>query len=313
MRPTLDIMVLNYNGVDLLRECLPSIVTAASTCRLAETHIVIIDNQSTDTSHEWVTTHWPAVAFVQAPRNDYLFSLNDAARDSTADLLIMLNNDIKPLANSLDPLLDPLLADDRVFSVAPCLLGADGQSVDVGRCWGEFRRGFLHQGSDQTSAPCPSLFAPGAALACRREAFLSLGGFDVLYRPAYWEDTDLGYRAWERGYRNVYQPAAQMVHLGSASWKQHGRDRIEFLFLRNSWLFTWRNVTDPTILAANLFWTLRYCIGAIRRGDALRRRAYAAALASWMVAVRGRRSQRAGSTLSDHEICRISRDSGDLL
>ena len=60
-----------------------------------------------------------------------------------------------------------------------------------------------------------------AALAIRRDLFLSIGGFDSYYAPAYYEDTDLAFQVRARGLRVLYQPAAEIFHLEGVS---HGRD-----------------------------------------------------------------------------------------
>ena len=64
-------------------------------------------------------------------------------------------------------------------------------------------------------------YCSGAALAIRRDLFLEMGGFDIHYAPAYYEDTDLAFRVRARGLRVLYQPAAEVFHLEGVS---HGRD-----------------------------------------------------------------------------------------
>jgi glycosyltransferase involved in cell wall biosynthesis len=61
-------------------------------------------------------------------------------------------------------------------------------------------------------------FCSGAFLMTRLELFRALGGFDELYRPAYYEDVDYCVRLWKRGYRVVYQPTIRVWHyeFGSA-------------------------------------------------------------------------------------------------
>jgi glycosyltransferase involved in cell wall biosynthesis len=55
-------------------------------------------------------------------------------------------------------------------------------------------------------------YVSGAALAIRRDLFERLGGFDPLYAPAYYEDTDLAFRVRAAGYRVYYQPWSRVLH-----------------------------------------------------------------------------------------------------
>lgn len=71
---------------------------------------------------------------------------------------------------------------------------------------------------------------------------MELGGFDPLYRPAYWEDTDLSYRAWKRGWKVIYEPRSVMYHKIAATLDElYGRPRMTRLIARNGVLFTVKN------------------------------------------------------------------------
>ncbi len=58
----------------------------------------------------------------------------------------------------------------------------------------------------------PCAYGGGGSCAFDRRKFLELGGFDELLAPFYLEDTDLGYMAWKRGWKNLYQPASVVYH-----------------------------------------------------------------------------------------------------
>jgi O-antigen biosynthesis protein len=60
-------------------------------------------------------------------------------------------------------------------------------------------------------------YCSGAFLLTRRETFLSMGGFDELFQPFYYEETDYCLRLWERGLRVVYEPDAALLHYEFAS------------------------------------------------------------------------------------------------
>ncbi len=59
-------------------------------------------------------------------------------------------------------------------------------------------------------------FASAACMLVPADLFLDLGGFDEIYAPGYYEDTDLCFRLHERGLRTIYEPRSRVVHV------QHG-------------------------------------------------------------------------------------------
>lgn len=306
-RPTCALLVLNYNGRSLLEQCLPSVVKAAQRCRLCEVQTVVVDNQSQDGSIEWVKEHLSQVVVLRSPENLYLYALNWAAEVVNSDYLVLLNNDVIMEPDSLDPLLEPLLRDKLIFSVTPLLMKPDRQSIDAAKRWGEFRRGFLHHDTDpEVKTLAPTLFPTGGAFSISRNRFLACGGFNRLYYPAYWEDVDLGYRAWKSGLINVYQPASLMYHMKAASWGKESSAYVQQINIRNSWLFTWHNVDDPTILAANLAWTVRYYLSAVKHKNHIQRRALNQAFRRWKDSWQSRHLRSKQTRLSDRMICQIA-------
>ena len=270
--------------------------------------VIVIDNQSTDDSLAWLSTHFPAVKILRAPRNRYLYSLNWAAGELTHDWLLLLNNDVYMTQDCLDPLFELLLRYPQAFAVSPQFLRPDKVTVDSARRVGEFWRGQLRHTNDTSPAgPAPTLFATGGAYLVRKAEFQAYGGFDELYYPAYWEDVDLSYRAWKRGRPSLYQPASVMYHYGSASMNAEGGEKSVFLNHRNAWLFTWRNVSDLAILSASVFWTACYWMALRRRGEEQGLSVYRAAFRLWPTAIRGRPRRSGEQRLSDRQICTASR------
>jgi len=112
---------------------------------------------------------------------------------------------------------------------------------------------------------------------CKRTLFFELGGFDELYTPYAWEDLDLGYRAWKRGYRIRYEPQAVCYHKREATTRSVFSN---FFFItlmwRNKFFFMWKNITYGPFMADHLLrlpWKLfkflcngrwRYVVGFMR-------------------------------------------------
>ena len=87
-------------------------------------------------------------------------------------------------------------------------------------------------------------YANGGGSFFRRLPFLELGGFDDLFAPYYWEDADLGFRAWKQGYESYYSPALRLKHDCGASIAADTKRQVKRIKQRNRHLFHWLNFTD---------------------------------------------------------------------
>ena len=235
--PSCCLMILNYNGQELLRECLPSALAAADAFE-GPCPVVVVDNQSTEGDLEFLAKTFPEVEAVSAERNDYLFSLNAEVAKRSEDVVIILNNDMTFDEGFIAPLLRYF---DRpeIFAVTARVFDWDRESVITARSrlvrkklWYSLHRTFHEE------EPCFTFYAAGGAAAFRRSMYLELGGFDPLFRPAYYEEVDLSYRAWKRGWKVIYEPASIMIHRRAATLgKQHSKERLQKMICRNQVLF----------------------------------------------------------------------------
>ena len=69
-----------------------------------------------------------------------------------------------------------------------------------------------HRDDPAIQVPYPCAYGGGGSCAFDRRKFLELGGFDELLAPFYMEDTDIGYLAWKRGWKVLYQPHSVVYH-----------------------------------------------------------------------------------------------------
>jgi GT2 family glycosyltransferase/phosphatidylglycerophosphate synthase len=260
-----DVLVLNYNGGALLVECLPSIVRAAAKSR-HDCRVTVIDNDSTDDSLAILAEQFPAISVRRMP-NRGLCSFNEALRDSTARVALLLNNDVKADEPALDPLIDALLErrvndEEPRFASAPRCFLFDHQTHEGFQTAVRWRFGLVQATAlfpgAETIADRPGLTAnAGSVLAVDRVAFLELGGFDERYLPGRIEDLDLCYRAFQSGRVVAYVPQSVFFHRGGATFDAHyGRRGSERLALRNTLLFQWKNLRDRRSRITQAFWTL---------------------------------------------------------
>jgi len=245
--PTCAAVVLNYNGRPLLQENLPSVIAAAQRVD-GGCEVIVLDNRSTDGSVEFVRGNYPGVIVEVAPASRVVFSYNGLLQRLRHKYVVLLNNDVRLREDTLSVLLPPCTAPD-VFAVSAVLLNSDG--TQRRRVLARTHRGLLRTASAEAKAAGPTLDAGGACTAFDREKFVALGGFDDLYWPYYWEDTDLSYVAWKRGFRVLVEPRSVAYHLHRGTIQS---DEAGVIFNQNAHLFFWKNITDPAAVAKHIAW-----------------------------------------------------------
>ena len=250
------VLVLNYNGRRLLEECLPSVLASAEVSRHA-CRVVVIDNDSSDQSAEFLSQRFPTVEVVRRP-NRGLCSFNDVLRNVPCRAAVLLNNDVKLDRGCIDALVEPLLLNEREtvgsesmprnWMTAPRCWRFDGSALEGFKTAVRWRWGLVqatalfpgHQAAHELAGPTASA---GAAMAVDRSVFLELGGFDPLYLPGRIEDLDLCFRAYLAGYQALYVPQAKAYHRGMATFGPAFSVRgCDHLALRNTLLFQWKNL-----------------------------------------------------------------------
>jgi GT2 family glycosyltransferase len=231
---------------------------------------------------------------------------NAGARASRGDILYFLNTDARVDDGFLDPVVKRF-DDPEVFAVGS-REGAAQASRTLVVPVPFFRFGlFGHRYCEilQRADPIRLSFVSAGHAGLSRAKFLALGGFDELYRPFYWEDVDLCYRAWRRGWQVLLEPASRVEHTRQGTIGRFYRPhRIGAIYWKNRFLFVWKNIRDPAWVAQHLAW-LPLVLGghAAARGPAVLR-GFLAALGQAGEAIEKRRASLGEGRLSDREIVR---------
>jgi GT2 family glycosyltransferase len=266
------ILVLNYNGRDLLDECLPSIVKAARhspvPCRVS-----VVDNGSRDGSRELLAARWGDVGLIRED-NRGLASFNSVLKRLEEPVVLLLNNDVKLDSFAVGPLLRTFEEQDDAFFSAPLCWTFDGQTYEGMRTRIRSRFGIIQgmcrvPGFEQTLDRPDLTAAAGPVLAVHRQRFLELGGYDPIFFPGRIEDLDLGFRGWMAGYRGYYVPESVAYHRGFGTFgPQLGARACDRLASRNSLIFAWKN-TGGLRLLCHFAWLpirLAHALGSGRFG-----------------------------------------------
>jgi GT2 family glycosyltransferase/glycosyltransferase involved in cell wall biosynthesis len=243
-----SIVIPNWNGRDLLAKYLPSVIEASAGNSANE--IIVVDNGSTDGSVEFVRENFPRVRVLALGENlGFGGGSNAGIHAARNDVAVLLNSDMRVEPGFLAPLLEAF-TDEKVFAVSCQIFFSDPSKrrEETGLAQGWWEHGGLRVGHREdpdivTLFPC--FYGGGGSCAFHREKFLELGGFDEIFQPFYLEDTDLGYMAWKRGWKVLYQPRSVVYHEHRGTIGKRFSDAyIQGVLKKNFLLFTWKNIHE---------------------------------------------------------------------
>lgn len=248
----LSVIILNWNGLHLLQEYLPSVATNT---RGPEVEVVVADNGSVDGSVEWVRRHYPDIRILEFGRNlGYAAGYNEALRLTGRQYTVLLNSDVKVGSGWWQPLLRFMDAHDRCGACQPKIMSAlDPEKFEYAGAAGGYLdrlgypycrgRMFGHTEYDRgqyDGAPAKVAWASGAALMVRNLAYFEAGALDEKFF-AHMEEIDLCCRMQGLGWEVYALSDSKVYHLGGASLRQ-GDPKKTYLNFRNNLLLLHKNL-----------------------------------------------------------------------
>lgn len=238
-----SVVIPNYNGEDLLEENLPKVFKALY--GLAE--VIVVDDNSSDGSVNFLKTQ--KIKLLKNSKNlGFSSTVNKGVKAAKGEIVVLLNTDVYPESNFLDPLLE-YFKDPQVFAVG-CLDKSieKGKIVLRGRGIGKWYRGFLVHARGEINRN-NTLWVSGGSGAFRKSIWEKLEGLNELYSPFYWEDIDLSYRAQKSGYKVLFEKRSVVnhEHERGAIKKSYSNFKIKTIAYRNQFIFVWENATDLSL------------------------------------------------------------------
>ncbi len=249
------VIILNWNGRDLLRRYLPSVVKN-TTATGAE--VIVADNASSDDSIDVLRTEFPDVRLLRFDKNyGFAGGYNKALAAVDHDYVVLLNSDVCTPPNWLEPLVELLDANPDVAACAPKLrddkkheffeyAGAAGGYLDW-LCY-PFCRGrvmnVVEKDLGQYDDDADALWVSGAALCIRRTLYNEVGGLDEDFF-AHMEEIDLCWRLRNKGHRIVATGHSAVFHLGGATLDNTNPQKT-YLNFRNNLFMLIKNYNTRT-------------------------------------------------------------------
>jgi GT2 family glycosyltransferase len=321
-----SIVIPNWNGRNLLQRFLPSVSIAASRYQEQfgkKVEIVVVDDGSTDDSVGWFTREYgeaPRMYLVVRPKNGgFVPAANSGFAAVRHRIVFLINNDVSVSPDAIAPLVRHF-EDEKVFAVCCKAYRIETNEVDGAGKLGTFKNGFWRVfenyeiRDEQKSHPgrrWPSFFGSGGYTAYDGNKLSLLGGFNKLLAPYYWEDVEICYRAWKRGWVVEYEPESTVYHLGSATMKKEIPEaRLRVASERNRLLMTWVNLHDSFWFSQHVAWLGLKLLGAALTLDLQMWRSFYQALCRLPEVLPARRIERSASVRSDREIAAIFENIG---
>ncbi len=244
------IVILNWNGKQLLEQFLPSVVNFSKN----EADIYVADNASTDDSVNFVKENFPNIHIIQNTENGgYAKGYNDALLHVEADIYALVNSDIEVTEHWLTPIIEQFKKESNTAAIQPKILDyKDKNAFEYAGAAGGFidKYGFpycrgrlfdtIEKDTGQFNDVVNIFWASGACLFIRAEIFHDLHGFDADFF-AHQEEIDLCWRIQNTGGQIQYVGASTVYHVGGATLHQYNPQKT-YLNFRNSLYAIVKNV-----------------------------------------------------------------------
>lgn len=226
----ISIIIVSFNTKNLLHACLQSL-SENPMASLYE--IIIVDNHSTDGTKEMLAHEFSSLTVIANEKNEgFSKANNQAAEISKGDYLLFLNSDTVINGSSIEKLHDYLKNSPQAGIVGPKIVGPTGvptrsymRFLTINMFWGgsklfapfmDIKKNRMHYPHYDFTTTRDVPWLSGACMMIKRSVFQQVGGFDEHYF-FYCEDMDLCLQVHRLGYKIVYLPSAEMIHLFSGS------------------------------------------------------------------------------------------------
>jgi GT2 family glycosyltransferase len=249
------VCILNFNGAHYLKTYLPFLLnTTYGNCLY-----YVIDNGSTDDS-ALIVAEYPNVIWKPLDTNyGYAGGYNIGLKNINADVLVLLNSDVEVSPNWLEPIIDLFNSNHNIAAIQPKILqinkrnyfeyaGAAGGYIDAlgySFCKGRIFD-YCEADISQYNTPTPIMWASGACLCIKKDAYEKVGGLDALFF-AHFEEIDLCWRLQRANYQIYTQPLAHVYHVGGGTLPT-GSYRKVYLNFRNNLFMLIKNAPISTLL-----------------------------------------------------------------
>jgi len=238
-----SVVIANYNGEDLLKKNLSKIIGLSKNPKNFILEIIIVDDGSNDGSAKFIKENFPEIRLIRHKVNrGVAAAFNTGVRSARGELILTISTDMVPEKDLPFHLL-PHFMDKKVFAVS-------FHEKGIGPEKGFWKDGFIQIKNEKEleNEQIEFYVKKGDGIYDRR-IWLELGGMDEkLFLPFFWEDLDMSFRAWKRGYQILWEPKAMVSHDHWGTMGKFPKKFIDDTGDLHMLFLIWKNVTSRNLI-----------------------------------------------------------------
>ena len=237
-KKSISVILPNYNGKKLMEQYIPSILDALKFSRI-DFEFIIIDDCSTDDSVGFIEQNYPNITLLKNEKNvGFSKTCNKGIFVATKDLVFLVNSDVKVSENFFENQFQ-YFHDETTFGVMGCIMNFDGKKIEDAARMPRYKGGKFKANqfyfSENLNDKLLTTYLSGANALIDCQKMKKVRGFSEIYSPFYFEDFDLGLRAWQMGWKCYYDHQSISYHRVSASTNNMNKSNfVKITYNRNS-------------------------------------------------------------------------------
>jgi GT2 family glycosyltransferase len=248
MKKTLSVIIPNYNGKHLLEANLPSVINAVEQAKVPY-EIIIVDDGSKDGSILFIQNNYPNLILIINPENKgFSYTCNQGIKMAKYELTLILNSDVRLDVDYFESQWQYFQREDT-FGVMGKIMSMDGSKIeDAARIYfyqgGRLKANHFYYSTNTAEDNLYTAYLSGANALIDTKKLKELQGFNEIYSPFTYEDTDLSLRAWLSGWKCYYEHNSTCYHQVSGSIRTQIKSSfIKKIYFRNRFLFNHIHLT----------------------------------------------------------------------
>ncbi len=265
LKKSISVILPNFNGEELLMEFIPSIIEALNFSNI-EYEFIVVDDKSTDKSVEFLKNQYPFIILVENEINKgFSYSCNRGIKIAQKDLVFLVNSDVKLSKDYFKNQLK-YFDNNKTFGVMGQIKNYQSLKTEDNARFPRFKGVKLkatkfYYSTDPSDKIFTTYLSGANALICNQKLKF-LNGFDEIYSPFYFEDFDLGLRAWKMGWKLYYEHTSICFHKVSATTNKINKSNyVKIIYYRNNFILhaihlngLRKNLWYSQLFTTTLFW-----------------------------------------------------------